>query len=131
MARAAKKTKATQRAKIAVKAGDRVLIGSPGVSMPSDWFFATVLLVEGDEIATVHTCPSTQEPQRQFLPITHVRAVGSYEAMREYQKTCAESVRALRENVDEAGRALVAARDAVWARIDEFTPPSLSTSGAA
>jgi hypothetical protein len=101
-------------------AGDTVLIGTPGVSMPSHWWHATVIYVAGDEIATEHTPPSNSRPQRQFLPITDVRAVGSYAFLREFQETATKAVGDLSKGVDDATQALGRARDAVWAKLDEI-----------
>ncbi len=111
---------AKHRPYITIATGDLVLIGAPGVSMPGDWFVATVLLVCGDEVATAHTPAGQSEPQRQFIPVTHIRAAGEYAALREYQDRCREVIGDAHKRVREAEQALGNARDAVWAKLDEI-----------
>lgn len=111
----------TRKAPVKVKAGDRVLIGTPGVSMPSDWFVATVLWADDYEILTQHEPPSRQPRLlRQVLPIESVRAVGDGGTLAEFKKEACQAVedeqRKVREMESELGRA----RDAVWAKLDEL-----------
>lgn len=100
--------------------GDTVLIGAPGVSMPGHWWHATVIYVAGDEIATEHSPPGNAGLQRQFMPITHVRAVGSYAFLHDFQETARKAVEDLSKGVADAAQALGRARDAVWAKLDEI-----------
>lgn len=117
-----------KRPKIAVSVGDLALLGAAGVSMPGDWFVATVLMVFEEEIAAAHTPSGQSDPQRQFLPITHIRAVGSYSDLRAYQDKCREIIGDLRKTVDAAGDALVIARATVWAKLDEIATETPVTS---
>lgn len=104
--------------RVKVAAGDTVLIGKPGVSMPGDWFVATVLLVADDEVATVHDYAGNTN--RQFFPISHIRAVGPYPELSAFKERARIAVDEARKAVDEATEALVKARDAVWAKLDEI-----------
>ncbi len=106
-----------------VEPGDLVLIGAPGVSQPADWFVATVLLVAGDEVATMHMPPSHSGVMRQFLPITHVRAVAAgdqYVALKRFRDEAHEAVTAEWRAVQAAEKALGDARAAAWAKLDEI-----------
>lgn len=111
--------KRQKRTTLRVKPGDCVLIGRPGITMPSDWFGAIVMWVGGPDILTEHT-PAGGQCYRQVLDISHVRAVGSWEELRAYQRRCQELVDAEQKKVWETESALGRARDAVWAKLDEI-----------
>lgn len=110
-----------RKARVKVKAGDRVLIGTPGISLPMDWFMATVLWADADEILTQHEPPSRQPPQlRQVMSIDSVRAVGDDETLMTFRKEACEAVEAEQRKVRELESELGRARNAVWAKLDEL-----------
>lgn len=109
-----------KRSALKIAAGDEVLVGTPGISMPGDWFMATVLLVCGDEIATEHTPAGQSSPQRQFLPLEDVRAVGPYAELSAFKERARLAVKDKRDAVDAAGHALHRAREDVWSKLDEI-----------
>lgn len=109
---------AMKRPTVSVKVGDTVLIGAPGVSMPGDWFFATVILVCDGEVATEHMPPSQSGMQRQFFPISYIRGAGEYPALREFQERARAEVADLKQPIKDAELALDAARAAVWQKLD-------------
>ena len=103
-----------------VKAGDVVLIGKAGIARPRHWFVANVLWADRHEILTEHQLPDSGEMQRQVLDIAYVRAVGPTRYLARYQRVCCEAVDALDRAIYDAEQALGAARDALWAKLDEL-----------
>lgn len=101
--------------------GDYVLIGTPGVTMPSDWFMARVLWAHGAEMLTEHTPPCGNPPIcRQVLPIDMVRAIGGLAELNAFKEQARVAVAEARKAVDTATQALEDAREAVWAKLDEI-----------
>ncbi len=125
---AAMKTRRTASSTAALKVrgivplgvGDWVLIGAPGISMPGDWFHAQVIWFDDEEVLTAHTPPSGMGTQRNLSSRSQIRMAGDYVALTEFQERCRKEVADLRAKVNEAERALGAARDAVWKRLDEI-----------
>jgi hypothetical protein len=112
-------SKPIARAKLDV--GMTVLLGVPGISMPSDWWIGTVLwfdknhaLVEQSHIG------GGGQPYPNLLPRDHVRAIGSVHDLGEIQRRCREEFEPLTDAVREAEEELQAARDAVYVRLDEI-----------
>jgi hypothetical protein len=104
------------------KAGDLVLIGHPRVTMPSDWFLATVLWTDGrEEILTEHTPPSRMPPVvRQVFDVEHVRAIGSIDELVDIKARASEAVCKQRERIHECTTALGRAREELWAVLDKI-----------
>lgn len=108
--------------------GDMILVGTSGC-MPWQWFMAKVLFVIGSEVLTEHTTPSN-EIQRQLIPMSQIRAVGSLTALRDYQRRCSEETRQMSNRVSELEAELGRARAAVWSKIDEFMATAWSAAEA-
>jgi len=99
--------------------GDYILVGAPGNTMPVDWFFAKVLWADGDDVVTEHEPPSGTK-YRQILHISHVRAIGSLADLVQFKESSRVTVHRLAMRVHKAEGALQAARNAVWAELDEI-----------
>lgn len=108
------------RKPVALQPGDLVLIGSPGITMPGDWFFAKVRWTEGADVLVEQYGLGGTGRFHQLHSIADVRAVGDVAFLNDFEKRCREEVRSLSEQVSACERALGAARDAVWSKLDEI-----------
>lgn len=98
--------------------GDYVLIGTFGVTLPSDWFIAKVLWADRNDVLTEHAMPASRNICRQVLSIEQVRRVGPIGELMEYRESRRKAVAELAEKVREAERALHLARTAVYSGIE-------------
>ena len=114
----AKRKTTPKQKRPAVKAGDLVLTGMRGITMPSDWLFCKVLLVAGNEIATEHEASGGM--QRQFQHIDRVLLVGDVPRLAAFKRNAIRAVAKLQKRVRDREHALGQARDAVWAKLDEI-----------
>jgi hypothetical protein len=115
MARASRKKSAIVRP----VAGDLILAGHPGTTMPDDWFLAKVLWTDGDDVLTEHAPPGGDR-YRQVLHVAHVRAIGSIPELAEFQHKAREAVAEMTSQVKVAEAELGRARAAVWAKLDQI-----------
>lgn len=103
--------------------GEQVLIGTPGISMPRDWFLATILWSDPSrgEVVTEHCPPGgNTTPYRQVLSVAHVRAIGTPRELERFRASAAKAVETHWRKVRKCESALSSARSAVWARLDEI-----------
>lgn len=100
-----------------ISVGDRVLIGTPGTTMPRDWWKAVVLWIGPCDIL-VEQFGFGGTPHRVVYGPEMIRAIG--DDLTEFQEQCCAEVKALSDKVKEAEQALGAARDAVWQKLDEI-----------
>ncbi len=103
----------------ALSPGDHVLCGMPGISRPSDWYFATVLWADAADVAIEHGT-FTGQNVRSFIDRSHVRAVGTDGNLVTLQREAREAVADLERAVSDAETALGRARQAVWDKLDEY-----------
>lgn len=106
-----------RRSTPAAQAGDLILFGKPGVSMPEDWVLARVLWAGGGDVVTEHET-TTGDIQRQVLPAEYVRAVGSVEELGAFRRRCEAAVGKQRSAVLAAERKLADAHTRVWLLLD-------------
>lgn len=100
-------------------AGQWVLIGRRGLTMPCDWFIARALWHDGEDVLTEHTPPSGMPSKaRQVLHIGEVLAAGTYGGMADVRTRAVREVEVLHRRMREAEDALRDARAAVWAALD-------------
>ncbi|MER8616002.1 hypothetical protein NKG99_03975 [Mesorhizobium sp. M1409] len=101
--------------------GTTILLGMTGYSMPGEWWLGTVIWVGGDE-TLVETYPPSQcgKGEKSLQHISWVRAIGTIPELVEIQRRCHEELKPLTDAVKTAEEALRAARDAVYARLDEI-----------
>lgn len=113
-------SRAKRSATPTLKPGDTVLLGSPGITLPSDWWLARVLLVCDDEIATEHQVASGAGPQRQFLHVGWVRAIGSIDELIMIKDAVRRLTAPLCQHVRHCEAALAGARAAAAASIQDI-----------
>ena len=101
------------------KAGEKILVACYA-SRPSEWFLATVLWAEGDEILTSHTPQSSCESCHQVLNVSSVACIGSLQELIEFQRHCEREFLELGKSVSDAEAALGCAREAMWAALDDL-----------
>lgn len=123
----AKRTQEAKQPKTIFKVGDNVLYGSGPASYPWHWFHAEVLWFDGDDMMVRRY---TQNGGRfnQELHSSGVRAVGTHAELEQIKRDAAEGVKEFQRKVEEAERALGAARDALWAHLGELAKGGLKVS---
>jgi hypothetical protein len=121
-----------RRKRLSILPGDRVLIGTPGISMPGDWFAAYVLWADDSEALIEHAPPCRTPPiVRQVVTFCQIRAIGRPADLVEFKERARAAVKEQQDKVRECESALTHARDAVWAKLDEIAaakPKRLSAS---
>ncbi|SMF82928.1 hypothetical protein SAMN06265365_14820 [Tistlia consotensis] len=117
----AKRKKAAQPT---VKAGDTVLIGCPRFSLPSEWWLARVLWIDGEDLVTEHQPPSGGV-QRNLTTVDQVIAVGSVEQLGHYRRRAdalmsdmTGAIREAQQRIHEARRAMDQVRLEAWKKFD-------------
>lgn len=108
----------------AIDAGAHILLGTPGITMPADWYFGKVLWAHGDDLVI-----ERQTATGKWLQIYHtaeVRAVGTIEELAEFKRLCVARVRKHQKRVRDLEQALGRARAAVWQELDEIAEEGLS-----
>lgn len=103
-----------------VEAGTLVLLGKPGISMPSDWFMAKVLWADHEQILTEHAMPASGDPYRQVFHVSHIRGHGNVVQLNEYRRRCQRAAGDRVKRVRDLESALGVARRNVWAKLDEI-----------
>ncbi|WP_031248876.1 hypothetical protein, partial [Mesorhizobium sp. LNHC229A00] len=112
-------TKPIARQKLAP--GMTVLLGMAGHSMPGEWWLGAIIWADGKEILVEQQgMAGAGQPYKHLTEISHVRAIGTIPELNEIQRRCREELRPLTNAVKAAEEALRAARDAVYARLDEI-----------
>ena len=97
--------------------GARVLIGTPGITDPADWWFATVLWTDGCEVLVQQGGIAGATPHTAIHMVDLVRAVGDLTFLAIFKAQASEAVGESRLAVRDAELALGKARDAVWAHV--------------
>lgn len=100
--------------------GAHVLIGMRGITMPGDWWPATVLWTDGEEVLVRQGGIAGQNPHNQLHPVSYVRAIGDHGFLREFQERARAETTPLVQAVRDAERGVSTARAAVWTRLDEI-----------
>ena len=106
------------RKRTLVTVGDRVLVGTPGISLPGDWYFATVLWVQGNEFLIEFDHGG--QTYREVHDVGYVRAKGDFAALREFQENSRAAVKVLSDRVHQLESELAMARQAVWTELDRL-----------
>lgn len=110
-------SKAIARQKLEV--GATVLLGTPGISMPNDWWIGEVLWFDGFHILVQQShIGGGGQPYPNLLPLDHVRAIGTIDELCEIRRRCRDEFKALTDAVRHAEARLQEARDAVYVRLD-------------
>ncbi|RVD44893.1 hypothetical protein EN742_00675 [Mesorhizobium sp. M4A.F.Ca.ET.020.02.1.1] len=101
--------------------GMTVLLGMPGHSMPGEWWLGSVVWADGNEMLVEQQgLAGAGQPYKHLTDVSYVRAIGTIAELGEIQRRCREDLKPLIDAVTAAGEALRAARDAVYARLDEI-----------
>jgi hypothetical protein len=104
-----------------LKVGDVVLLGMPGVSLPGDWFIGEVVWFDADHVLVYQShIGGGGKSFPQLHGMDYVRAIGTVEELGEIRSRVREAVAEFQKYVRSAESMLNDAREAVWARLDEF-----------
>lgn len=117
-----KQQKATPTLKVEVN--DWVLLGSTRASYPGEWCVGRVLWV-GDNDLLVERSNQHGETWRDHKFMSDIRAVGDLGDLFTIKEQARIGVKALREAVAEAEQALGAARNALFAKLEELAAGGL------
>lgn len=101
-----------------VNVNDLVLLGTPKVAMPSDWWLGRVLWVGQGDILVEQYGIGGQRPHRHLHGIDMVRAVGTGEELLAAKERARIALADLTKRVSACEAALREARDDVWRELD-------------
>lgn len=107
-------------ARPALPIGGMVLLGMPGVSMPADWHIGRVVWTDGVEVLVEQYGLGGNNPHKALHDAGYVRAIGDVPTLGAFRRKAEAAVDGLWQQVRDAEVALGAARDAVWAKLDEI-----------
>jgi hypothetical protein len=101
-----------------MRAGNSVLIGRAGITLPSDWIIGTVLWADHDGVLVEHAGLGGADRYREVFPVEDVRFSGEPAAVAAYKARCCAAVREAAQRVAECEVQLRAARLALYAELD-------------
>lgn len=104
-----------------IEPGAVVLMGMAGVSMPGEWHIGEVVWIDAGHVLVMQQhIGGAGKPFPCLHEISYIRAIGTVSELVEIQARCREELKPLTDAVHAAERALRAARDAVYSRLDEI-----------
>lgn len=111
--------------KITVTVGDFVLLGSTKASYPAHWYLGEVLAIDGDALF-IGRSTLNGDSRHEVSHKEDVRARGTITELVRIQRAAEEDVRQLNAAIRESESALGAARDRLFARLDELAAGGLA-----
>lgn len=103
-----------------IAVGDTVYLGTPGITLPTDWYLGTVLWGHGDDLVVERSDTTGSGRWLQIVHIGMVRAAGTIPEIAEFRRICIAKVRKRQKRVRDLERALGRARSAVFEELDEI-----------
>lgn len=101
--------------------GNRVLIGRRGITVPEDWYIATVLWACSDECLVERGGRCGAGPTRDLVNMQDVRAVAeSISDLLDFQHEARRLVADRRKLVEARENAAAVARSLLWKKLDEI-----------
>ncbi len=104
-----------------IEPGAVVLMGMAGISMPGEWHIGEVVWIDTDHALVMQQhIGGAGKPYPCLHDISYIRAVGTVRELVDIQTACREELKPLTDAVKTAEEALRAARDTVYARLEEI-----------
>lgn len=100
--------------------GMMVLIGVPGITLPNEWWLATVKWADCSLVLVEQTDISRASPHKVLFPIDHVRAIGTIAELLDARDLAIKALAPSLRRLKDAERKLEAARTTFYCDLDKL-----------